>query len=173
MKAVFGGVSIPSNRVFSSDSAAIEDLAVKLVSQSPQIGSSLLIQSVSRMKMWGHSSQSPQIGSSLLINEPSVTPPNNHPVSIPSNRVFSSDKRWESSIFRRTQVSIPSNRVFSSDEWAGETAEKAIHGLNPLKSGLLFWFSLKGGDLPDSFGLNPLKSGLLFWLFLNVILFIN
>ena len=58
-------------------------------------------------------------------------------VSIPSNRVFSSDLTGNLGQDPKVYVSIPSNRVFSSDSIASEH-DVPVFSLNPLKSGLLF-----------------------------------
>ena len=160
-------VSIPSNRVFSSDRTrkwtddkGIESqspqigssllihlnwiwLSVSPKSQSPQIGSSLLIKLV---VPWGnlvHVSQSPQIGSSLLMV--SGIPLTQKVYCL--NPLKSGLLFWyvnDYSFKLQNTVSIPSNRVFSSDRVVWPIVPTSHKCLNPLKSGLLFWY---GRDL--------------------------
>ena len=131
-------------------------------SQSPQIGSSLLIKD-ERVQFFGElKSQSPQIGSSLLMNEPAKPPKKQYTVSIPSNRVFSSDLVSRVGTCQTRLVSIPSNRVFSSDYFWTWSCLLISQSQSPqIGSSLL----IKGGRIMIAIqtSLNPLKSGLLFW----------
>ena len=131
-----------------------------VTSQSPQIGSSLLIEDGNSYNVLAYKSQSPQIGSSLLIRKIHNSIKANL-VSIPSNRVFSSDLCWKCQDQDDLYVSIPSNRVFSSD-YNTRKAELARQPSQSPQIGSSLLIEPGNGRTTRGLSLNPLKSGLLF-----------
>ena len=84
------------------------------MSQSPQIGSSLLIM-MELFQIVYSKSLNPLKSGLLFWYRFFYSSKCERRVSIPSNRVFSSDWAWPPTILVAPVVSIPSNRVFSSD----------------------------------------------------------